>query len=140
MQLANPYILIVDDDPEDRQVFADEFALQNPDITVKHLEGGRELLHYLNECPIHQLPAVIVLDYQMPDLSGPQILSHLAANDRYRRIVKVMWSTSRRTKDMEECKRLGATYYLVKPDTIEELKKAIHQLTCIFEVAARPTR
>jgi len=139
MQMANPYILIADDDPEDRQALFDELARQNPGVTVKHVGGGRELLHFLNECTIYQLPALLVLDYQMPDLSGPQVLQQLSVDDRYSQIVKVMWSTSRRMKDMEECRRLGASHYIVKPDTIAEMEKATRQLTAIFEMAARPT-
>lgn len=140
MRMVDPYILIADDDPEDRQAFSDEFALQNPGVVTKHLESGRELLHYLEGCLPDQLPTVLLLDFQMPDLTGPQILHHLAASDRYNHLIKVMWSTSVRTKDIEECKRLGATHYIVKPGTIEELKKAVHQVTSIFETAAPPAR
>ena len=139
MQTEYPYILLADDDPEDRQDFIDEFNDQNPGIAVTNMQSGRELLSYLSECLPDRLPTVIVLDYQIPDLNGPQILSHLGANERYKQIVKVIWSTSRRTKDIEECKRLGATDYIFKPDSIDELKHAIHVVTTIFETAARTT-
>ncbi|HEV9036025.1 MAG TPA: response regulator [Puia sp.] len=140
MRIAESYLLIADDDPEDRQALSEAFADQHPSVTVKHVAGGHELLRYLQECPIHQLPAVLVLDYQMPDLNGPQVLQYLTSHDRYRPIVIVMWSTSRRTKDIDECNRLGATHYLVKPDTIEELKNFIQKLNAIFETAARKAR
>ena len=139
MQTAEPYILIVDDDPEDRQVFSSEFIHQNPGIAVEHIESGLELLGFLNECPSDRFPAMIILDYQMPDLNGPQILQALATDDRYKPIVKVMWSTSCRVKDMEECKQLGAADYLVKPGTMEELKKAVHQVTLLFRAVTRLT-
>jgi CheY-like chemotaxis protein len=139
MRVTKPYILIVDDDPEDLQALSDEFTGQNPGIDVKAIECGGDLLRFLNECPTDRLPVVIVLDYNMPDISGPEVLHRLATCDRYKQIVKVMWSTSRRTKDMEECRGLGATHYLVKPGTIDELRKAVHQLSAIVEMAARLT-
>jgi len=137
MQMADPYILVADDDPEDRQALRDEFRLQNPGIAVKEVEGGRELLDFLDRCLPRQLPAVIVLDYQMPDLSGPEVLQQLSADERYRQIMIVTWSTSSRTKDMEECKRLGAMDYLIKPDCIDGLNKSVRQLAMLFEMATR---
>jgi len=135
MQMANPYILIADDDPEDRQVLRDEFMRQNPGIAVKEVGSGRELLEFLDQCLPRQLPTVIVLDYQMKDLNGPEVLLLLSANDRYRQIIIVMCSTSNRTKDMEECKRLGAKDYLIKPNCIDGLNKTVRQLAVIFEMA-----
>jgi len=139
MEETNPYILIVDDDAEDREVLSDEFRNQNPGVAVIQMEGGHELLYFLNECLTSQLPSVIVLDYQMPGLNGPEVLLLLSADERYRQIKIVMWSTSSRTKDMEECKRLGAMEYLIKPYSIEELKKSVDQLRVFFELAAHLT-
>jgi CheY-like chemotaxis protein len=73
----------------------------------------------------------------MPDLDGPEVLRHLAANKRYKQLIKVMWSTSRRVKDIEDCKRLGASHYLVKPSDNQELQHMIHQMTAILDFAVR---
>ena len=139
MQKTNAYILIVDDDPEDRQALIDELARQQPALTVKQLEGGRELLDFLDECAPDHFPAVIVLDYQMPDVNGPDVLSNLSTDDRFRILTIVMWSTSPRTKDIEECKRLGAADYLVKPHSMEELTKSIHKMLTYFRLAVDAT-
>lgn len=132
MHPADQYIVVVDDDSEDRQTFAEEFAHQYPAIAIRQAESGRELLLYLEQCPTEHLPALLVLDFQMPDLSGPDVLRILAANARYSKIVKIVWSNSQRTKDREDCKRLGAIQYMVKPGTIDELKNTIHRLIAIL--------
>jgi len=137
MQTPIPYLLLVDDDPDDRESFATEFIFQNPGITVTQMESGHGLLQYLNNCPPEQLPAVLVLDFNMPDLTGPQLLSTISANDQYDRIVKAVWSTSRRTRDMQDSLRFGAAHYFVKPSTLVELKIVIQQLSTIFKMAAR---
>ena len=137
MQPKYPYILLADDDPDDLQAFTDEFIYQHPGITVRQVSSGREVLLHLDICPDDRLPTLLVLDYQMPELTGFEVLQALAANDRYAPIVKVVWSNCPRTKDREECIRLGATLYLAKPGTIEELKRTIHQLLDIFETAAQ---
>ncbi|HVS96783.1 MAG TPA: response regulator [Puia sp.] len=136
MDVRPPYLLLADDDPEDRQLLSDEFTHQNPGIGVHHAADGQEVLQYLNNCEVGNLPLVLVLDYQMPDLNAPQILLRLTANSSFRRIVKVVWSSSQRIKDMEDCKRLGASHYLVKPSTVEELKRSVRQLTAILNFAS----
>ena len=138
MQMAKPYILIADDDPEDRQIFEEEFVEQNPSTPVVHITGGKQLLSHLLRLESNDLPTIIVLDFQMPDINGPEVLMHLAANPRYNQIVIIMWSTSRRAKDIEESKRLGAIDYIIKPGTLEELAVAIRKLTAIFKTAIRP--
>jgi len=130
-----PYLLIVDDDQDDLDIFTEAFVRDIPGYHVEHATGGKAVLQFLEKAP--ELPVVLILDYQMPDLNGPDVLRHLAANPRYKRLTKVMWSTSRRVKDMEDCKKLGAAHYLIKPSDNKELKNMIHQITTILDLAAR---
>lgn len=133
--INTPYLLIADDDQDDRDLFTEAFIQQNPGYLVKHAAGGMAALQFLDTAD--ELPIVLVLDYQMPDLNGPEVLQQLATDPRYKHLVKVMWSTSRRIKDMEDCKKLGAAHYLVKPGDTKELHGIIHQMTAILDFAAR---
>ena len=135
--MTPPYLLLVDDDPDDCDLFSEAFHSRNPDIAVKYAGGGREVLDFLERCEKDQLPAVLLIDYQMPGINGRELLRILQANSRYRHLVKVMWSTSIRVKDMEDCKRDGALQYLIKPATNEDLDQVIHQMTTIFVQSAR---
>ena len=132
---AMPYLLIVDDDQDDLDIFTEAFVRDIPGYDVEHAPGGKAALQFLDEAP--ELPLVLVLDYQMPDLNGPEVLRHLAVNPRYKQMTKIMWSSSPRVKDMEDCKKLGATHYLIKPGDNKELSHMIHQMTTILEFAAR---
>ena len=129
-----PYLLLVDDDPDDRDLFMEAFSKQNPDCVVEQANSGRGVLAFLES--VDELPAVLLLDYQMPDLNGPEILQHLAANSRYKEMTKIVWSTSQQVKDMEDCKRLGAAHYMVKPVDTIELNNIIRQVTTIFYLAS----
>lgn len=130
-----PYLLIADDDQDDLDIFTEAFVRHHPGYDVEHAPGGKAVLQFLDKAP--ELPLVLILDYQMPDLNGPEVLQHLAANIRYKNLMKIMWSTSRRIKDMEDCKKLGAAHYLVKPGDNQELNHIVHQMKAILEVAAR---
>ena len=126
-----PYLLIADDDQDDLDMLTEAFVRQNPGYLVEHVSGGKAVLQYLDKTT--ELPAMLVLDYQMPDLNGPEVLQRLAADRRYTGLLKVIWSTSRRVKDMEDCKRLGAAHYLIKPGDSKELSSIIHQITLLLE-------
>jgi CheY-like chemotaxis protein len=130
-----PYLLIADDDQDDLDLFTEAFVRDNPGYDVEHAPGGKAVLQFLDNAD--ELPLVLILDFQMPDLNGPEVLRQLAADNRYKNLVKVMWSTSRRIKDMEDCKSLGAAHYLVKPGDNRELNSMIHQMTTILDFAAR---
>lgn len=129
-----PYLLLADDDPDDRSLFTEAFRRQNPGFPVEQVDGGMAALEYLKEAV--DLPVVLVIDYQMPDLGGPEVLQRLAANDRYLHIVKVIWSNSQPDMKIEECKRLGADHYIRKPTNDIELNIIMRQVRNIFHSAA----
>jgi len=125
-----PYLLLADDDPDDRSFFADAFRQQNQGFLVEQVGGGVAALEYLKEAVI--LPVVLLLDYQMPDLSGPEVLQQLAIDSRYTHIVKIMWSNSHPDMTTKECKRLGADHYIRKPTSAIELNAIVRQVRDIL--------
>lgn len=126
-----PHLLLADDDPDDWQLISEELARKHPEIMTHHAISGHDVLQYLSRCQVEELPAVLLLDYQMPGLTGPEVLQELSVDHRYKGIVKIMWSNSHRTKDMEDCKRLGAADYLIKPGSNEELERLVARLSMI---------
>jgi CheY-like chemotaxis protein len=60
-------------------------------------------------------PKLILLDIKMPKLDGIEVLRRLKAEQDTRRIPVVMLSSSAENRDLDECYRLGANSYLVKP-------------------------
>lgn len=126
------YILLADDDPDDQDTFSEAYIRHNPDACVQTVNDGKELLDYLNACPADELPTLILLDFKMPVLSGPEALQALASNAAYAHIPKLVWSTSVRTKDIDECIRLGAIRYFKKPSSFQELAESVRQIDAIF--------
>lgn len=128
-----PYLLLADDDLDDRSIFIDAFIRQSPGYVIEQACSGKGVLAFLQEAAA--LPTVLLLDYQMPDMNGPEVLEQLAADSRYQQIVKIIWSTSQRLKDMEACKKLGAFHYFIKPGDTVELRNIVQQVRAIFDLA-----
>lgn len=113
-------ILYADDDPDDKSWVLEACKAIDLVLTIDFVENGREVLHYLNQLSGNELPALIVLDLNMPELDGRQTLQRIKADDLYKNIPVLIVTTSSNKVDMEMCKRLGAALYLVKPDTHKE--------------------
>lgn len=115
-------ILLADDDLEDRFIMQDAFNTINlPEVPLL-VEDGEKVLEYLSETHRNEgvLPSLIVLDLNMPRLSGTQTLRELKSLDAYKDIPVIIFSSSLNVIEMHECKQLGALSYMVKPFTYEE--------------------
>jgi|GEM_PF-362991 len=123
-----PYIAIVDDDPDDQEFLRAGMRRCFPEVTVMPFGNGNELLTYLDKCNNKKLPLAMILDYKMPGLSGADVLRITGNDTPYSSISKVVWSTSRLRKEMDECLALGALRWIVKPSTNDELDLAIRSL------------
>ena len=114
-------IMLVDDDEEDRMIFRDAAMEVNPADTVYFAEGGMEMLdglkHYRTQ---NKLPALIVLDLNMPRINGIETLKMLKNNPEYQHIPVIILSTSVNEVQEAECMRLGAVHYLTKAATYGE--------------------
>ncbi len=127
-----PYILLADDDPDDREALIHPFVQQNPNVRVVVMGDGQELLHFLESCPRNALPALILMDYKMPILTAAEVLEKLAGDDRYTEIPKLVWSTSDRAEYVDRCMRHGATAYFAKPSSLAELANIVERMTRTF--------
>ena len=87
------------------------------------VNNGGEILSALEKLKDDQMPCLIVLDYNMPGLSGADILRELSSNRRYKDIPKVVWSTSGSEKFRNLCLELGALDYVIKPNNIKDLEQ-----------------
>ena len=116
-------ILIADDDPEDIELMEMAFAEIDPSAVLIKRQTGKEALDYLFKHKDGQLPCLIVLDYNMPELKGSEVLSIINKEEQYEEIPKVILSTSNAPIHVYECMANGATEYFVKPTSLAEINK-----------------
>jgi len=127
-------ILAVEDNDEDFTALSRAFrklALPNP---LLRCASGDQALQYLQgygkhpDFPPH-LPALILLDLNMPGTDGRAVLDVLKSDARLRPIPVIIFSTSASNRDIEDCYRLGANSYMTKPIEYAVLEERIRLIT-----------
>jgi CheY-like chemotaxis protein len=121
--LPSKFILLGEDDADDREMLKEVFASIDTAFILFFVNNGSEILSALEKLKDDQMPCLIVLDYNMPGLSGADILRELSTNERYKIIPKVVWSTSGSEKFRNICLELGAVDYVIKPNNLIKLEE-----------------
>lgn len=114
-------ILLVDDNPGDVELT--KLALRREHITneVVVAEDGQEALDYMfgngayEGRDISEMPAIILLDLNLPVIDGIEVLRSLRAAERTRRQLIIVLSSSKEEKDLISCYDLGVNSYIRKP-------------------------
>jgi two-component system, chemotaxis family, chemotaxis protein CheY len=116
-------IFLAEDDIDDQEFLTE--ALQSLDDTINvHVENsGEKAISYLEGLPDGEAPCLIILDYNLPLVSGHQILENISASERYKDVTKVVWSTSNSSHYEQICLRSGASAYFVKPSDVAGIKQ-----------------
>ncbi|GAA4343775.1 response regulator [Flaviaesturariibacter amylovorans] len=135
MQPCTHTILIAEDDPDDQELIAVAFAQADPGLRLCIVPDGRQALDYLLAASASGLPCVILLDYNMPELNGAQVIRKLH-EARFADIPKVILSTSGNPLYIEECLREGAHAYRVKPDDFTALVRIAEEMAALCRKAA----
>jgi CheY-like chemotaxis protein len=122
-------ILLIEDSQEDADLMIRVIKQENPATKVKVIYDGADALSYLFDngfaANSASLPKVIFLDIKLPRLNGPQILRKLRESELTSTIPVVIMTSSNQQADIDECYRLGANSYLVKPIDFPSFQKMI---------------
>ena len=81
---------------------------------------------------------LVLLDLNLPDMSGIDILAAIKANENTRHIPVVVLTTTDDQNEIEKCYELGANVYVTKPVDYEGFANAIRQLGLFFSVMQIP--
>lgn len=137
------HILLVEDDPKDIELTLaalEEYSLINEIVVAR---DGVEALDYLYRRGMFKErpggnPVVVLLDLKMPKLDGVQVLQQLASDPQLRLIPVVVLTSSRESRDLEECYKLGVNAYVVKPVRFTEFIEAVKQIGVFWMLINEP--
>ena len=131
-------VMIEDDDGHARLIEKNirRAGVKNP---LLHFRDGTSALHDLLSAPIDVGRSVLVLlDLNLPDMTGIDILTLLKADARMRFAPVVVLTTTDDKQEFQRCYDLGASVYVTKPVIYEDFAGAIRQLGVFFSIIQVP--
>ena len=134
------FIIVAEDDADDRYLMQTALAETGFQETVTFVDNGVELIHYLEgigDFPTEtDYPKLILLDLNMPNMDGREVLKKIKTHDTFRKIPVIVFSTTKNQMEVKRCYDLGANTYIVKPVSYDTLVETMRQLcTYWFKIA-----
>jgi two-component system, cell cycle response regulator DivK len=105
-------VIVVDDERDNIGVV--ELVLGFNNATVRSASSGSECLRLLENA----VPTFMLVDIQMPEMSGYQLLEKIRANAAWRELPVIALTAHARPDDQEEILSAGFTGYISKPITV----------------------
>lgn len=135
VKLRKPIIILMADDDSDDRLLAQE-ALTHIDLDheVHTVADGEALMDYLHRRGSYEsmkekpLPGLILLDLNMPRMSGLDALQEIKLDPMFRRIPTVILTTSNTKEDVHMSYDMGANSYVTKSVTFESLVDVVEEI------------
>ncbi|MFO1493860.1 MAG: response regulator [Lysobacterales bacterium] len=135
----DPLVWIAEDDDDDRMLIAEALRDVGVDHAVHFARDGAELIEQLRGA--RQLPDLILLDLNMPRMSGQAALECMRGDVQMRVVPVVVLTTSGTESDIRSAYAAGANSYLRKPRSFHGLVALIRRLREYwFETVSLPGR
>jgi two-component system chemotaxis response regulator CheY len=113
-------VWIVDDDEEMNRAIG--LMLKMLDCEVLAFQSARSAVQRLLT---GKVPELLILDINMPEVSGLDMLEFLRRRKEWKELPIVMLSSEAADNMVDKALQMGADSYLIKPVTIEELEKSM---------------
>lgn len=130
MNKESMFILLAEDDEDDRQFFREAIERMNLDTILQMVSDGVYLIDFLKNNP-EKKPHLLFLDLHMPRKNGFECLHEIRNVLGLIDLPIAIYSTSNAATDMEEAFRLGANIYIQKPADFDHLKRIITKVVSI---------
>ena len=117
-------ILVVDDSPTIRRMVRASLARAFPDVEFLEAGSGLEAIERLAVGAI----ALVVLDLNMPDMHGLEVLQFVRSHQRYRQLPIIVLTTRGDDNSRSAAMQAGATTFMTKPFTPDALGREARKL------------
>lgn len=135
-------LLLVEDNPDDEELTLLAFEQGGITNPVRVARDGAEALNYLLPPDTTRdrppLPALILLDLQLPKINGLEVLQHIRSHPDTQLIPVVILTTSSEQQDLIASYSLGCNSYIRKPVDYDQFLAVIQQLGMYWLVTNNP--
>jgi CheY-like chemotaxis protein len=132
-------IIMVEDDEGHARLIERNIRRAGVNNEIRHFVSGTAVLEHLFEpTSLNNGPFLVLLDLNLPDMTGTDILTKLKSNDTLRRAPVVVLTTTDDKEEIQRCYDLGCNVYITKPVDYETFAQAIRQLGLFLSVIQVP--
>lgn len=135
-------IVMIEDDEGHARLIEKNIRRAGISNTIHHFTDGGSGLAFLYDAedgPVRNGPALVLLDLNLPDMSGIDILAKIKSDDSpLRRTPVVVLTTTDDKIEIQRCYDLGCNVYITKPVNYENFADAIRQLGLFLSVIQVP--
>jgi len=135
-------ILLVEDDLGHAKLIQKNLKRANIRNNIIHLSDGQEALDFFfnndDDCKSEKA-LLILLDLNLPKVSGYEVLTKLKESEQTRNIPVVMLTTTSDDTEIKKCYDMGCNVFVTKPIDYENFAKAIERLGLFLSVVQIPS-
>jgi CheY-like chemotaxis protein len=132
-------IIMVEDDEGHARLIERNIRRAGVNNEIRHFVSGTAALEYLFQpSSLNNGPFLVLLDLNLPDMTGTDILAKIKSNDTLRRAPVVVLTTTDDKNEIQRCYDLGCNVYITKPVDYETFAQAIRQLGLFLSVIKVP--
>ena len=134
-------IVMIEDDEGHARLIEKNIRRAGINNEIRHFADGTSALAHLFDAPDgprHNGPAMVLLDLNLPDMSGTSILEKIKQSEHLHRTPVVVLTTTDDKVEIDRCYDLGCNVYITKPVNYESFSEAIRQLGLFLAVIQVP--
>jgi chemotaxis family two-component system response regulator Rcp1 len=118
-------VLLVEDNPADVDLLLECLQPTQPAVSLDIVHDGQSAMEYLRNGPP---PHVVILDLNLPGMSGYDVLGQIKHDAQLRRTPVVILTHSDAPRDVLRTYELGANCYITKPGSLNGFRQVVKQL------------
>ncbi|MBN2811595.1 MAG: response regulator [Spirochaetales bacterium] len=123
--MSEKTVLVVDDSRIMRNIVKNTFSSMNIPCVFIEASNGREALEQLEKNVVH----LVLLDWNMPELSGLDFLKKIRAMDKFKTLPVIMVTSEAARYNVIEALKNGATDYIIKPINEKNFREKLSKIT-----------
>jgi CheY-like chemotaxis protein len=136
-------IIMIEDDEGHARLIERNIRRSGVNNEIKPFSNGTDAINYLFGADGNGLPhkgetLLILLDLNLPDMSGIEILRQVKENKLLKCAPVVVLTTTDDSQEIKRCYELGCNVYITKPVNYESFANAIRQLGLFFSIIQVP--
>jgi CheY-like chemotaxis protein len=131
------HIVLVEDNPADAEMLETALQQAGAPVDIIRLDDGIKAIEYLTQNNISSKHDLVLLDLNLPRLSGFEVLERIRACEDLKSLPVIVMSGSSDPADIERCYRAGANSYICKPSHLEEIFFTVAQLVAYWSTVVK---